>query len=139
MAKKPKDKVKEMGTSQLMTYQQVLGLANEQMDQFATNMDELHKQGKISKTFNEEVTRELQPKVEANNNVLTDIENEIYYRIRRDFTESTTPNSLGNYFKRYREELYSQAKIDEDVKKSSTKSDDKEETPVKKPNFKVEE
>lgn len=124
MKKAPKIKkelVKTLGTSQLMTYQQILGLANEQMDRFATDMDEMSKRDNavISERFAQEVSSELQPRVEANNKILSEIEKEIYSRVTRDFNEATTPNIIGAYVKRFhgeRERLLEIAKKVADIR-----------------------
>ena len=132
-------KIEKLATSQLMTYQQVIGMANEQMDQFATNMEEFAKQKKISEAFAKEMFKELQPKVEANNKILSEIERELYDRAKRDFPGATLPNAIGKYFKRYYSEVENQAKINADIAKSIQKGELVTEKPVVKPNFKTEE
>lgn len=129
-------KTTDLGTSQLMTYQQLLGLANEQMDRFATEMEGFLDEKKVSEAFFEEIVRELQPKVEANNKILSDIERVLFDRVKRDFPSGTLPNVMGRYFTKYREELASQAKINSMVKDSATKQEDK---PVVKLNLNTEE
>lgn len=123
--------IKNLATSQLMTYQQIIGMANEQMDRYATDMEEFAKAGTVSQGFFQEIMREMGPKVQANNEVLTQIERELFGRAKRDFPTATLPSVMDRYMKRYHEEVASRKK---DQKK--------EETPKGKeikPNFKVEE
>lgn len=130
-------KTTDLATSQLMTYQQVLGMANEQMDQFATDMSKFLEEKKISQPFYDNLVKELQPKVEANNKILSDIERVLFDRVKKDFPSGTLPNVMGRYFQKYREELASQAKINADVKASMMPKD--KEPKVVKANFNVEE
>ena len=132
-------KTTDLGTSQLMTYQQLLGMANEQMDDFATRMQGFLEEKKIGKHFYDTVVAELQPKLEANNKILSDIERVLFDRVKRDFASATLPNVMGRYFQKYREELASQAKINLDVKASIVGKEDSETKKVLKPNFNVEE
>lgn len=130
-------KTTDLATSQLITYQQLIGLANEQMDQFATDMFKFLEEKKISKSFYDTIVRELQPKVEANNKVLSDIERVLFDRVKKDFPSATLPNVMGRYFQKYREELDSQAKINADVKASMMPKG--KDAKVVKANFNVEE
>jgi hypothetical protein len=103
-------KAKDLATSQLMTYQQLIGMANEQMDDFATRMQEFLKEEKVGKNFYDKIVRELQPKVEANNKILSDIERELFDRVQKSFPDATLPNVMGRFIKKYQEEIVAQSK-----------------------------
>lgn len=121
-------KVESMSTTELVAYQNLIGMSNEHLDQFATQLEGFVKEGSVPKSFYEDILNELQPKILKNNEYIDSIEKEIYNRVRKNMPGVTMPSALTRLYKRVRksaEEFAKQnAKQEPEVDKSEKKSID---------------
>lgn len=97
--------ISSLPTSILITFQNIVAGANQSMDTFATELDELLKQKKLPKDFVVKTNEELFKKVEANNQIIMDIDNEVLSRMKKTFPTATTGKILDSYVKKAHQEL----------------------------------
>lgn len=108
-------------TSVLIAYQQMIGLANQQMDQFQEDIKNIAKEGTISNSYVRETIGKIKTKMVKNNEHLAEIEDELFKRVKRDHKGATTPDYMTTLFKQFHEEK----KAESDRKKSSPKKETK--------------
>lgn len=107
-------------TSTLMTYQQMIGLANQQMDQFKEDIENIQKEGTISEAYVKETQAKIDQKIGKNNELLKVIEDELFKRVRRDNKGATTSEYMNILFRQFHEEKANYKKRHEKKKESKT-------------------
>jgi len=95
-------KVELMSTTELVAYQNLIGMSNEHLDQFATQLQGFVKEGSVPKSFYDDIIDELRPKILKNNEYIDSIEKEIYNRVRKNMPGVTMPSALTKLYKRMR-------------------------------------
>lgn len=95
-------KIENISTPSLLAYQQILGMANQQMDHFATEVNAMVKKDEIDEEYYQSTIKKLDPKVTANNDLLSEIDREITRRVHRDFKNATTGIVMTQLYKEFR-------------------------------------
>lgn len=131
-------KLENISTPSLLAYQQIVGVANQQMDRFATDVQEMVEKKQIDKDYFDNLVKDLDPKVHANNVILEEIDKELLRRVNRDLKGATTGRIMTSVFAGFRkaEEAFRarQPKVSQEVTADMVPDP----TPKKKPNLKVE-
>ena len=94
-----------MSTEVLMSYQNIIAVANQHMDKFATEIVEDKKTNVVSEDFVKEMHEYLGAKVKANNEIIYEIDKEILSRVKKSLPGATLGNIMTSVFKRYEKEL----------------------------------
>lgn len=92
--------LKDQPTSVLIHAQQIIQMGSEQMHGFFGEVTKSHSQGLVSISYKDQLEINLRRRIESNNEIVDELDKEIFGRIERDFG-GTTPKIMPIFVKAF--------------------------------------
>ncbi len=85
--------LKDQPTTLLISAQQIIQMGSEQMHGFFGSVEKAYQEGKVSLSYKSRLEMNLRGKITKNNEIVDELDKEIFGRIERDFG-GTTPKVM---------------------------------------------
>jgi hypothetical protein len=96
-------KLENMSTQSIISAQQIIQMGSEQMHGFFGEVSKKQKEGLVSLSYKDELENHLRKRINRNNEIVDDLDKEIFKRIERDFG-GTTPKIMPLLVRKFEEE-----------------------------------
>jgi|AntDeeMinimDraft_6_1070357.scaffolds.fasta_scaffold00724_8 uncharacterized hydantoinase/oxoprolinase family protein len=96
-------KLENMSTQSIISAQQIIQMGSEQMHGFFGEVSKKQKEGLVSLSYKNELENHLRKRINGNNEIVDNLDKEIFKRIERDFG-GTTPKIMPLLVRKFEEE-----------------------------------
>jgi hypothetical protein len=107
-------KLENMSTQSIISAQQIIQMGSEQMHGFFGEVSKKQKEGLVSLSYKDELENHLRKRINGNNEIVDNLDKEIFKRIERDFG-GTTPKIMPLLVRKFEEEKQDMEAIKKEV------------------------